>query len=57
MPANHLQSAMKKILSCIVLLPILLHAEEGFKPLFNGKTLAGWRNINCGPKTWTVKDA
>ena len=31
-------------------------AEEGFKPLFNGKTLAGWRNINCGPKTWTVKD-
>jgi hypothetical protein len=33
-----------------------VNAAEGFKPLFNGKTLDGWRNINCGPKTWTVKD-
>lgn len=38
------------------LLP-LGHAEEaGFKSLFNGKNLDGWHNVNCGPKTWTVKD-
>ena len=30
--------------------------QDGFKLLFNGKTLDGWRNINCGPKTWTVKE-
>ncbi len=23
-------------------------------PLFNGKDLSGWVNVNCGPKTWTV---
>jgi len=45
----------------IRLLPILFFgfaswAEEGFKPLFNGKNLEGWRNINCAPNTWSVKD-
>jgi Domain of Unknown Function (DUF1080) len=25
-------------------------------PLFNGKDLSGWRNINCAPSTWSVKD-
>ena len=31
-------------------------AEDGFKPLFNGKNFDGWHNVNCGPKTWTVKE-
>ena len=31
-------------------------AEGGFKPLFNGKNFDGWHNVNCGPKTWTVKE-
>jgi hypothetical protein len=31
-------------------------AKDGFVPLFNGKDLTGWKNVNCGPKTWTVKD-
>jgi hypothetical protein len=25
-------------------------------PLFNGKDLTGWHNINCAPGTWTVRD-
>ena len=25
-------------------------------PLFNGKDLSGWHNINCAPGTWSVKD-
>ena len=31
------------------------HAPEGV-PLFNGKDLTGWHNINCAPGTWSVKD-
>jgi hypothetical protein len=30
--------------------------EEGFVPLFNGKNLDGWVNVNCAPETWQVKD-
>ena len=29
---------------------------DGFKPLFNGKDLTGWVNVNCAPSTWFVKD-
>jgi hypothetical protein len=28
---------------------------DGFVPLFNGKDLAGWRNVNCAPGTFFVK--
>ena len=31
--------------------------EEGFTPLFNGKDLTGWVNVNCAPETWTVQDS
>lgn len=27
-----------------------------FKPLFNGKNLDGWVDVNTGPDTWSVKD-
>ncbi|MHC4395344.1 MAG: 3-keto-disaccharide hydrolase [Planctomycetota bacterium] len=30
--------------------------NEKFVPLFNGKNLDGWANINCAPETWTVRD-
>ena len=33
-----------------------LGVEENFKPLFNGKTLDGWVNVNCHPETWSVRD-
>ncbi len=38
-----------------------LHADEkkddeGFVPLFNGKDLTGFVNVNCHPKTFFVKD-
>jgi hypothetical protein len=29
---------------------------SGFAPLFNGRDLAGWVNVNTGPDTWSVKD-
>jgi len=31
-------------------------ADEGFRPLFNGKNLSGWTLVNTPPATWTVKD-
>jgi hypothetical protein len=32
------------------------HAEDNFKPLFNGENLKGWVNVNCAPETWSVRD-
>lgn len=29
---------------------------EGFVPMFNGRDLTGWTNINCAPETWSVRD-
>ncbi len=29
---------------------------DGFVPLFNGKDLSGWVNVNCAPGTFSVKD-
>jgi len=34
----------------------LVAQEEGFVPLFNGKDLSGWVNVNCAPETWNVID-
>ena len=31
-------------------------AKSGFVPLFNGKSLDGWVNINCAPSTWSARD-
>ena len=31
-------------------------AGDGFVPMFNGKDLTGWVNVNCAPETFFVKD-
>lgn len=30
--------------------------EAGFVPLFNGRDLSGWVNVNCAPETWAARD-
>lgn len=30
--------------------------EDGFQPLFNGRNLDGWVNVNCAPETWGVRE-
>lgn len=40
----------------LVAVSITRAQEDGFKPLFNGKDLTGWVNVNCAPGTWFVKD-
>jgi hypothetical protein len=31
-------------------------AQTDWRPLFNGKDLSGWVNVNCAPATFTVRD-
>lgn len=48
---------MKTLLSILGLFAALsMSAAEGFVPLFNGRNLDGWYNVNCAPETWSVKD-
>ena len=35
---------------------VLFAAEDDFVPLFNGKDLSGWVNVNCAPETFTARD-
>jgi hypothetical protein len=30
--------------------------DPEFTPLFNGRDLSGWVNVNCAPETWSVRD-
>jgi hypothetical protein len=30
--------------------------DTDFRPLFNGRDLSGWVNVNCAPETWSVRD-
>ncbi len=51
---------MKSSLLLAVLLLIAARAsaadDDGWTPLFNGKDLSNWVNVNCAPATWGVKD-
>jgi hypothetical protein len=54
---------MKRVIVCAVAMAVTLGGpaagadqSEGLKPLFNGKDLTGWVNVNCAPETWTVAD-
>src|SRR5262245_29097462 len=31
-------------------------AQGEARPLFDGRTLSGWVNVNCAGDTWTVRD-
>lgn len=51
---------MPRTLRLVLLLSFVLTAgcasEQELVPLFNGRDLSGWRNINTAPSTWTVRD-
>ncbi len=40
----------------LLALALAAPAEPDFTPMFNGKDLAGWVNVNCAPGTFFVKD-
>ena len=39
-----------------IMIKTLDEDDEEFVPLFNGRNLDGWVNVNCAPETWTVRD-
>jgi 3-keto-disaccharide hydrolase len=41
-------------IALVVAASIGVAADDGFVPLFDGKSLAGWVNVNGAPSTWTV---
>ena len=51
---------MRRLLALTTLFLVSLGSvragEDGFKPMFNGKDLTGWHNVNCAPGTFYVKD-
>lgn len=49
---------MKRLLplSALFLSFPLLAQDKDFTPMFNGKDLTPWVNVNCSPETWTIKD-
>ena len=51
------------LITCLAALQMpLLHAQDtqkatqDWRPLFDGKSLDGWVNVNCAPSTWTVRE-
>jgi hypothetical protein len=48
---------LSSLLLSLLLMSSAVRAQEpAFAPLFNGRDLTGWFNINCAPGTWSVKD-
>jgi hypothetical protein len=37
--------------------PRALQEDAALVPLFNGRDLSGWVNVNCAPETWSVRDS
>src|SRR6266545_2487677 len=44
------------VLAALALAPQARGGDDGFIPMFNGKDLNGWVNVNCAPETFFVKD-
>src|SRR3712207_4232804 len=42
--------------SAVALTGLLAEEEPGFTPLFNGRDLSNWVNVNCAADTWGVRD-
>jgi hypothetical protein len=55
---NPLRCAAALLFALGVVLPFRADekTDDGFVPMFNGKDLTGWVNVNCAPGTFFVKD-
>src|SRR5712691_11771955 len=62
---KHFQSIAALLIILTLVVPALPDDKEsaeakkdndGFVPMFNGKDLTGWVNVNCAPSTFFVKD-
>lgn len=48
--------AMLRILLLALAALCSFAAEDGFKPMFNGRDLSGWVNVNGAPETWSISN-
>lgn len=53
--SEYAMKASSTIFSFLLTVSFQLPAAD-FQPLFNGRDLSGWVNVNCAPETWSVKD-
>jgi hypothetical protein len=55
---THFRYAGAVLLALLAVAPFFADdkKDDGFVPMFNGKDLAGWVNVNCAPGTFFVKD-
>ena len=62
---NGVKSPFARSLACLALLAFQTQLSavdtprpdaDGFVPMFNGRDLTGWTNINCAPETWSVRE-
>jgi hypothetical protein len=44
------------LFTLLAVVPSRAEEGDGFVPMFNGKDLTGWVNVNCAPGTFFVKD-
>ena len=47
---------MQRVAFALFVFSASLFSAE-WKPLFNGRDLDGWTNVNCAPSTWSVRDS
>ena len=47
----HLLRVVSVLIAALLVSPVS-GADEGFVPLFNGRDLSGWVNVNTAPSTW-----
>ena len=56
-PISMIRTLLLPFVSALFFLtPAFAAADEAFTPLFNGKDLSNWVNVNCAPTTWSVRD-
>jgi hypothetical protein len=56
MTRNAFTSLATVIFLGLLAAPGLQGADDGLVPLFNGKDLTGWVQVNCAPETFSVRD-
>ncbi len=53
---RHVREAAKRGLAALAQGPAAKDDEQGFRPLFDGKSLAGWKVGESTPKSWRIEN-
>src|SRR6187455_2504160 len=52
----HTEFMRASLFPLLVMTLVTFAQEDGFIPIFNGRDLSGWVNVDCAPETWGVRD-